>query len=101
MILESADIAIQPGQNAQFEVAVTSALNNILSKSEGFCSYQLRRGIESPNRYLLHILWETLEDHTVGFRQSPLYNEWRAAIGHFFATAPSVEHFEFVAEAQK
>jgi hypothetical protein len=43
---------------------------------------------------VLQIFWDTLEDHTVGFRQSPLFVEWRAIVGPFFAVPPVVEHFE-------
>jgi len=37
--------------------------------------------------------WNTLEDHTQGFRESPAFAEWRAIIGPFFAQPPQVEHF--------
>jgi heme-degrading monooxygenase HmoA len=96
MILEVADIRIQSGQAAAFEAAVALALNTIFPKSKGFLSHELRRCIETPNRYLLLLTWETLEDHTVGFRGSPLYAEWRTLVGDFFAQPPHVEHFERV-----
>ena len=55
--------------------------------------------METPERYVLQIFWATLEDHTVGFRQSPAFTEWRAIVGPFFAAAPHVEHFELVAQS--
>ena len=54
-------------------------------------------GIESPERWLLMIWWETLENHTVDFRGSPAFADWRSIVGPFFAEAPAVEHFEPVA----
>ena len=51
------------------------------------------RGIERPSAFLLVIAWETLEDHTVGFRGGELFVEWRALIGPFFAEPPEVEHW--------
>ncbi len=94
MILEIADIRIQPGQQAAFEAAIRQGLATVLSRATGFRGASLHHGIESPERYVLQVQWDTLEDHTEGFRGSPLFAEWRGLIGGFFAGAPLVEHFE-------
>ena len=96
MILEIADFRIPPGQNAAFEAAIQQALATVASRAAGFKGAKVNRGVESPERYILQIFWERLEDHTVGFRQGPLFAEWRAIIGPFFAAPPVVEHFELV-----
>ena len=96
MILELADIRIAPGQQAAFEEAIQRGIRDVASKAKGFQGYKVNHGIESPERYILQIFWATLEDHTVGFRQGPLFAEWRAIIGPFFAAPPVVEHFELV-----
>lgn len=100
MILELADIRIQPGQNAAFEEAIQRALTTVISQARGFNGFKVNRGIESPERYLLQIFWDTLEDHTVGFRESPAFAQWRAIVGPFFAAPPTVEHFELVARSE-
>jgi heme-degrading monooxygenase HmoA len=94
MILELADIRIQPGQQAAFEQAIELGLNTVASRAKGFRGAKVNRCIETPERFVLQIFWDTLEDHTVGFRQSPLFAEWRAIVGPFFAAPPHVEHFE-------
>ena len=94
MILEIADIRIYPGQQADFEAAIDRGLREVVAKAAGFCSFQVTRCIETPERYVLQIFWSTLEDHTVGFRQSPQFAQWRAIVGPFFAAPPHVEHFE-------
>lgn len=99
MILELADIRIQPGQQAAFDEAIQRGLRTVVSRARGFQSFKINRGIESPERYILQIFWATLEDHTVAFRQSPLFAEWRAIVGPFFATPPVVEHFELLAKS--
>ena len=99
MILEIADIRIQPGQNAAFEEAITRAIATVASKAQGFNGAKVNRGIESPERYVLQIFWDTLEDHTVGFRQGPLFAQWRAIVGPFFAQPPVVEHFTLVGKS--
>jgi heme-degrading monooxygenase HmoA len=99
MILEIADIRIAPGQQQVFDAAIRRGIETVASKAEGFLGYTVHRGIESAERYVLTIRWETLEHHTVGFRQGPLFAEWRAIVGPFFAAPPVVEHFEPVAQS--
>ena len=93
MILEIADIRIQPGQQAAFEKAIQEGVTTVIAQAKGFEGFKINRGIESPERYILQIFWATLEDHTVGFRESPLFPNWRAIVGPFFASPPKVEHF--------
>ena len=97
MILEIADIRIPPGQQAAFDAAIRQGIESVASKAAGFRGFEVRKGIESPERYILMIHWETLEDHTVGFREGPLFAQWRAIVGPFFAVPPVVEHFTLVA----
>jgi heme-degrading monooxygenase HmoA len=99
MILELADIRIAPGQQAAFEEAIQRGIATVASKAKGFQGFKVNRGIESPERYVLQIFWATLENHTVDFRQGPLFVEWRAIVGPFFAAPPVVEHFELVAKS--
>ena len=99
MILELADIRIHPGQNAAIEEAIDRGLRTVIPAAKGFQGYKVNRGIESSERYILQIFWDTLEDHTVGFRQSPAFSQWRAIVGPFFAAPPVVEHFELVAKS--
>jgi heme-degrading monooxygenase HmoA len=96
MILELADIRISPGQNAAFEEAIERGLRTVISHAKGFAGFKVNRGVESAERYILQIFWDTLEDHTVGFRQSEAFAQWRAIVGPFFASPPVVEHFELV-----
>jgi quinol monooxygenase YgiN len=93
MIIEVADIRIQPGQQAAFEEAIHRGVRTVIAQATGFLGYTVSKGIESPERFLLQIQWETLENHTVDFRGSERFAQWRAIVGPFFANAPVVEHF--------
>lgn len=95
MILEVAMLTVHPGQEPAFEEAMVTAAP-VIASSPGYLAHELRRCVETPGRYLLLVQWETLEAHTVGFRQSPAFAQWRAIIGGFFAAAPVVEHYEGV-----
>jgi heme-degrading monooxygenase HmoA len=93
MVLEHALITVRPDSHDQFEAAITRA-RAVISAAPGFRSFALHRGIETTDRYLLLVGWETLEDHTVGFRDSPAFAEWRSHIGPYFDGPPEVDHFE-------
>ena len=99
MILEVADLRIQPGRQADFDAAIRRGIDTVIAKADGFIAATVQKGIDSPERYLLMIEWQTLEAHTVGFRQGPLYPAWREIVGPFFAGPPSVEHFERLGDA--
>ncbi|HEX2539503.1 MAG TPA: antibiotic biosynthesis monooxygenase [Caldimonas sp.] len=96
MILEIADIRIAPGRNADFEAAIERGIASVVTRCKGYRAHQVHKGIESAERYVLLIWWDTLENHTVDFRQGPLFAEWRAIVGPFFASPPHVEHFDRV-----
>ncbi len=91
MITEIAQIDIKPGSEKDFETAVGMA-QTIFKRCKGWKSFELHRSIEKPSRYRLLIKWETLENHTVDFREGPNFAEWRALIGPHFASPPEVEH---------
>jgi len=96
MILEIATLQIRPGQTLAFEAAFAQA-QRIVAGMGGYVRHELQRCVEDSHRYALLIWWETLEDHTVGFRGSPEYQEWRALLHHFYDPFPTVEHFVRVA----
>ena len=99
MILEHADIRIDPARAADFEAAIERGATTVIARAKGFQGYKVNRSQETPGRYVLMIYWATLEDHTVGFRQSPAFTEWRGIVGPFFLQPPVVEHFELVCKS--
>lgn len=100
MILELADLRIQPGKQADFDIAIQRGIDQVISKAKGFIDYKITRGIESPERYVLMIFWETLENHTVDFRESAAFQEWRNIVGSYFTSPPVVEHFNLFNKPQ-
>ncbi len=97
MIVELALFSVHPGREADFEAAYGLA-THVLARSGGHLAHELRRCVETPNRYALRVEWASLEDHTVGFRGSPLFAEWRGHLGQFFAAPPVVEHYTGLGE---
>jgi heme-degrading monooxygenase HmoA len=92
MILESVVLDVIAGQEGEFEQAFAKASPRIAS-AKGYLGHAIRRCVERPSRYLLAVKWRTLEDHTVGFRASPQYQEWKRLLHHFYDPFPVVEHF--------
>jgi heme-degrading monooxygenase HmoA len=98
MILELADIRIKPGTQHDFDKAIVQGVETVISASKGFRGYEVKKGIESPDRYILTIKWDTVENHTEDFRGSPAFQQWRSIVGPYFATPPAVEHFSLLAQ---
>lgn len=93
MILEHAILDVVAGEEPRFEAAFDEA-KAIIATMPGFRSLRLERGIEQRSRYLLLVEWDSLEDHTEGFRGAPEYRRWRALLHHFYDPFPTVEHYE-------
>jgi len=92
VVLEVAILDVKPGQADEFETAFKEAQKITISMN-GYRSHQLQRCLENTSRYILLVNWETLEDHTVGFRGSEQYQTWRSLLHHFYDPFPTVEHY--------
>jgi heme-degrading monooxygenase HmoA len=95
LILEVAILDVRTGLAQEFETSFLKA-KPIITGMPGYISHELQRCIELPNRYILLVKWETLEDHTVGFRVSPQYQQWKQLLHHFYDPFPVVQHFELI-----
>lgn len=95
MILEAVILQVKKGMEAEYEEVFREA-SEIISSMKGYISHQLQRCMEVEGKYLLLVQWETVEDHTIGFRQSSEYQEWKKKLHHFYDPFPTVEHFEEV-----
>jgi heme-degrading monooxygenase HmoA len=93
MIREVAEITVKDGTDAEFVAAVEKAVP-IFQAAKGCKAMRLEKVVETPGLYRLIVLWETLEDHTVTFRGSPGFQDWRGLVGSFFAAPPKVDHSE-------
>ena len=95
MILEIATLDIRHGLRAEFEQAFRQA-ETIIRTMPGYISHELQHCLEREHRYVLLVRWQTLEHHTVGFRQSVPYQEWKRLLHHFYDPFPTVEHYQRV-----
>ena len=95
MILEAAFLQVKAGRELEFEAAFKMA-SPLIAAQKGYIQHSVQRCLEQTGKYLLLVQWDTLEDHTVGFRGSSEYLEWKALLHHFYDPFPVVEHFERV-----
>ncbi|WP_117879670.1 antibiotic biosynthesis monooxygenase family protein [Aureibaculum luteum] len=93
MILEVAILHIKKGWSKDFEISFNVAQKIIASKN-GYVSHQLKKCIEQEDKYILLVNWNTIEDHEVGFRKSPEYQDWKALLHHYYEPFPIVEHYK-------
>lgn len=93
MITEIAPLKINKGESSDFEIAFSKA-KQYISNSKGYIEHELQKCIEEEDKYLLIVRWETVENHTEGFRKSEAYNEWKKLLHHFYNPFPIVEHYK-------
>ncbi|MCT9082058.1 antibiotic biosynthesis monooxygenase family protein [Streptomyces fulvoviolaceus] len=92
MVVEHARLTVETGREDEFQEAFGKA-RVVLAEADGFRWAELLRCDELPQTFLLLVGWESVEAHTVGFRQSERFGRWRALVGPYFAEPPAVEHY--------
>ena len=90
-VTEVAVLNIRAGEEERFEAGLAEAVP-LFERAKGCLSMRVERSIEQPLRYRLFVEWQTLENHTVEFRNSADFQQWRSLVGSYFATPPEVEH---------
>ncbi|TRX36331.1 antibiotic biosynthesis monooxygenase [Flavobacterium restrictum] len=100
MVLEMAILQVIKGEEVYFEKDFAMA-SQIIQSISGYISHSLSKCIEAENKYLLLVDWEKLEDHTIGFRTSEAYLEWKKLLHHYYNPFPVVEHYEMILENRK
>ncbi|AIQ39127.1 antibiotic biosynthesis monooxygenase [Paenibacillus sp. FSL R7-0297] len=92
MITEAAMLQVKPGLTRQFEQSFKEA-SPLIASIDGYLGHELQHCMEDDHKYLLIVRWRSLEDHTVGFRESAQYQEWKALLHHYYSPFPVVEHY--------
>ncbi len=100
MILEVAILNVKSGQEANFERDFQIA-GQYISSVKGYVKHTLRKCLEQSNKYILLVDWETLQDHTEGFRQSTQYVEWKKLLHDYYDPFPTVEHYETIIKNER
>lgn len=92
MILEVAQLQVKPGMMNDFESSFRQA-SKIISQMPGYIAHELHKCVETADKYILLVKWNSITDHEIGFRKSPQYEEWKALLHHYYDPFPTVEHY--------
>lgn len=95
MVLEVAVLYVLPGKEQNFEADFKIA-GQYISSIPGYIKHSLQKCLEQTGKYLLLVEWENLEAHTIGFRQSAVYEPWKKLLHHYYNPFPVVEHYQAV-----
>ena len=95
MVLEIAEYTAQPGKAEELARGLLAG-REIILRAAGCRSVTLRRCLEDSSRYIFTIEWETLDHHTVQFRGSPQFQEYRNCIAGLYVDPIVARHYEAV-----
>ena len=92
MIVEVVHLHAKPDEADALQAGLTAA-RAVISQSPGYLDSTFHRGIEEADTFLLIIRWTDVDAHMVGFREGPLFAQWRSHFAHHLASPPKMSHF--------
>jgi heme-degrading monooxygenase HmoA len=98
VVVEIGIIKARPGEGDAMQAGLTRA-RDVISQADGYRGSTFLRGVEDPDRFTIYISWDSVAHHMDGFRNGPLFPQWRAHFGHLMDGPPDVQHFEAFAGA--
>ena len=93
MVLEVAILQIKEGKSVAFEDSFQKA-SQLIACQRGYISHEIKKCVEVDHKYILLVQWETIEDHEIGFRKSPEYQDWKKMLHHYYEPFPTVAHYQ-------
>jgi quinol monooxygenase YgiN len=92
MIAEYIRYTIAADQSQAFEAAYATAAAS-LDASPHCAFYELARCADAPDAYILRIEWDSREGHEQGFRSSPEFGPFLAAVRPFIGRIDEMRHY--------
>jgi len=93
MIVEYIRYTIEASKEEQFAASYETAAKS-LRDSPHCLGYELSRCTEARDSYILRISWDSAEGHLKGFRTSPEFKPFFAAIQPFVKDIAEMRHYE-------
>jgi heme-degrading monooxygenase HmoA len=98
MIVEYIRYTIADDQRRAFEDGYTQAQTALIT-SPHWRGHELAQCVEDPGSYILRIEWDSVEGHLQGFRTSPAFRTFFAAIQPFVTNITEMRHYAVTAIA--
>ena len=93
MVVEYIRYRIDADRREAFERAYSKAAAS-LDVSSHCLAYEIARGIEDPETYIVRIEWDSLEGHEQGFRKSSDFGEFFSAVKPYFDDIEEMRHYQ-------
>jgi quinol monooxygenase YgiN len=93
MVVEYIRYDVPADRAAEFEQAYKAAAV-VLDADKHCLTYEISRGVEEPEHFIVRIEWDSVEGHEQGFRKSPRFMEFFAAVKPFFQQIQEMKHYE-------
>lgn len=92
MVVEYIRYTIQEDQREAFVQGYEQARSS-LDESANCQGYELSQCVEDQSSYILRIEWDSVEGHLQGFRRSPGFRSFFAAIQPFVNNITEMRHY--------
>jgi quinol monooxygenase YgiN len=92
MVLERAEITIQPGRMAEFLTVLREQALPLTASYEGCRSFKALHGVEEPDQVMFLAEWISIEAHHAS-REAPEHAAFRELLLPFAAGAKPTVHF--------
>ncbi len=93
MVTEIVILQAIPGKEDALGQGIIQGIEAIRQHKECI-SANTSRCVEKPGRYMVTVVWTSLEAHLEDFRNGPLFPKWRSHISNLFEGAPEVFHYQ-------
>jgi quinol monooxygenase YgiN len=93
MVIEYIRYRIDAGRADEFERAYSAAASSLAASSHCL-SYEVSRGVEDPESYVVRLEWDSVDGHEQGFRKSPEFQQFFSAVKPYFDDIAEMRHYD-------
>ena len=93
MVVEYIRYVVPEADADRFEDAYRRA-GRVLDADPHCLRYEVARGVEEPEHFVVRIEWDSVEGHERGFRTSPAFPAFFAAVQPFLSEIQEMKHYE-------
>ena len=101
MIVEYIRYKMPDEQSSKKLIAAYEKAQSSLAASSHCLRYELTRCSEDPNSLVLRIEWDSADGHLKGFRTSPEFKTFFAAVQPFLSNIEEMRHYELTTVKSK
>lgn len=93
MVVEYIRYTVPVARAKEFEDAYQQA-GKILEAEPHCVRWDVARGVEEPEHFVVRIEWDSIEGHEQGFRSSPQFSAFFCAVKPFFGQIQEMKHYQ-------